>query len=136
MAVNRPSLVLFLALALLPIGCAATSDTSQMADGGPQGEMLQRPEWQVGDKWTFRWKAGTNAGEYTSRILAANDGGYTMGTGRERRYFTADYELISVVRGDGVVTEQHSPPLPIVKFPLRANMKWKQGEGLAASGST
>lgn len=131
---TRPSLALLLALALLPIGCAATSDPSQVADA--QGEVVQRPEWQVGDRWTFRWKAGTNGGEYTSRIVAANDGGYTLATGSARRYFTADYELISVVRGDGVVTEQHSPPLPIVKFPLRANMKWKQGEGLAASGST
>lgn len=131
---DRPSLALLLALALVPIGCAATSETSQLADG--QAEVVQRPEWQVGDRWTFRWKAGTNGGEYTSRIIAANDGGYTMGTGRERRYLTADYELISVVRGDGVVAEQYSPPLPIVKFPLRANMKWKQGDGLAASGST
>ena len=121
---SRSALALFLILALLLPGCASTSYTAQIADAA--GDVVQRPELQVGDRWTFRWKAGTSGGEYTSRIIAANDGGYTMGTGRERRYFTADYELISVMRGDGVVTQQHSPPLPILKFPLRAGLSWKR----------
>jgi hypothetical protein len=131
--VKRLSRAVLLALALLPIGCAATSDTSRIADA--QGETVQRPEWEVGDRWTFRWKAGTDGGEYTNRIVAANDGGYTIASGSVRRYLTADFELISAMR-NGVVTEQHSPPRPSLKFPLRANMKWTQGERLAASGST
>jgi hypothetical protein len=91
-------------------------------------EAVDRPAWQVGDRWAFRWKAGTNAGEYTTVIEEVSDTGLTARSGNEFRYYTPDGGLMSVVTNSRVVAE-YNPPLPLLQFPLKPGMSWQLGEG-------
>jgi hypothetical protein len=102
-----------------------------------QSEVAERPEWEVGDRWVFRWKLGFGEGRSTVIVEDAAPGGYTLLTVEQglRRYFTPDLEYIAAVEDD-VITTQHVPPLPLVKFPLTAGLKWQQGGGAIPPGGT
>lgn len=129
----RARTALVLASLLLTTACATSPDT---IIGGGDDQLRVRPEWQVGDQWTFAWREGTSHGQFTSRVIEATDTGYTLRYDTAFLwYLTPDWELISVTEDHRVVAE-FSPPLPMLRFPLRAGMSWKQGAGLAASGSS
>lgn len=128
-------LALLAACSLLPLGCATSADPSRTADASDGRESVPRPDWQVGDRWVFRWRAGLESGELTTVIAALSETGFTQHHGSEHRHFTPDGELISKVR-NGRVTEQFSPPLPLFRFPLQARMRWQQGDGMEAAGGT
>lgn len=128
--------VVALALSLLTVGCAMPPPV-QILPLADQLAVAERPEWGMGDRWVFRWTQGFGKGQFTILVEDAAPGGYTLLTvesGR-RRYFTPDLEYIAAVEDD-VITTQHVPPLPLVKFPLTAGLKWQQGGAAIPPGGT
>ena len=96
---------------------------------------MPRPEWQVGDRWSFRWSAGGDRGQFTTVVQQVTETGFTTRTGTEFSYWTPDRELLSRTKA-GRVIEEFSPPLPTLMFPLRAAMRWRQGGSAVAAGGT
>jgi len=129
----RPGLALVL-LGLLA-GCASAPDGTVVESLGSPPVVVERPEWKVGDQWTFRWWTGIDRGTFTTVVDEVDETGFTTRTGREFRYWTPDRALISVVK-DGQTVEEFNPPLPTLAFPLRAHMRWQQGGDLVAAGGT
>lgn len=122
------------ALGFLAAGCAGIS--LQAAPLADQSLVAERPEWQEGDRWIFRWRQGLSEGHFTVAVEHAAPGGYTLLTLEEggRRYFTPDFGYIAAV-SNNQITEQNAPPLPLLKFPLTAGKKWEQGGGATPPGS-
>jgi hypothetical protein len=98
-------------------------------------ETVDRPAWQVGDRWVFRWKAGTDSGEYTTVVEEVSDTGLTARSGNVFRYYTPDGGLMSVVTNGQSVAE-FSPPLPLFQFPLRPGIRWQQEQGQDSARGT
>lgn len=129
----------FLAACVSPVDQLANrSDTAREPLPSVGGnELIQRSEWQIGDRWVYRWKHGLAEGRVTRVIEDVTPGGFTMlyvETGR-RRFFTPDLEVIADVL-DGKVVSQNSPPWPFVKFPLAPHGTWLQGAGPSGAGYT
>jgi hypothetical protein len=116
------------ALFTLLVGGVALPNSSPAPATAETAGPVDRPAWQAGDRWVFRWKAGTNGGEYTTVIEEVSDTGLTARTGSEFRYYTPDGGLMSVVTNSRVVAE-YNPPLPLLQFPLGPGMTWQMGDG-------
>jgi hypothetical protein len=116
------------ALFALPLSGASLPISSPAPANAETGDAVDRPAWQVGDRWVFRWKAGTNGGEYTTVIEEVSETSLAARSGNEFRYYTPDGGLMSVVTNSRVVAE-YNPPLPLLQFPLRPAMRWQQEQG-------
>lgn len=128
--------VVVLALSVLTVGCAL-SPPVQIVPLVDQSAVAELPEWQIGDRWVFRWQQGFGEGRFTRVVEDAAPGGYTLLTvelGR-RSYLAPDGAIIAEVQDD-IIVSQHVPPLLLVKFPLRAGSKWVQGGGAILPGAT
>jgi hypothetical protein len=110
------------------LGRASLQIVSPALAAAETAETVNRPAWQVGDQWVFRWKAGTDSGEYTTVIEEVSDTGLTARSGNVFRYYTPDGGLMSVVTNGQSVAE-FSPPLPLFQFPLRPGLRWQQEQG-------
>ena len=62
----RPGLALVL-LGLLA-GCASAPDGTVVESLGSPPVVVERPEWKVGDQWTFRWWTGIDRGTFTTVV--------------------------------------------------------------------
>lgn len=101
-----------------------------------QDFVAEMPEWNTGDRWIFRWKLGWGQETYPVIVEDVTPSGYVLlERGVMRRYFTLDFAYLAAVQDDEIIT-QHTPPLPLLKFPLKAGMQWRQGDGAAYAGNT
>jgi hypothetical protein len=123
----RTRVALAIALFTLLVGGICVPTLSPRTAAAETEEAVARPAWQIGDRWVFKWKAGTEAGEHTNIIEEVTDTGVTIRSGDQFWYYTPDGELLSVVKND-VVLQQYSPSLPLLQFPLKPRMSWQQGE--------
>jgi hypothetical protein len=124
----RTSATLATALFAILLGWASLPISSPAPAIAETAEAVDRPAWQVGDRWVFRWKAGTNGGEYTTVIEEVSETSLAARSGSEFRYYTPDGGLMSVVTNSRVVAE-YNPPLPLLQFPLRPGVRWQQEKG-------
>jgi hypothetical protein len=117
--------LVLVAAALLGGGCAAVStkeDDDQQA--------IPRPEWRVGDRWSFKRTALTGATAVVAhQVVATTTDGYTvrmLGLASEvTRQWTFDLHLAQETLGEGP-TARFLPPAPYFNWPLKPAATWSQ----------
>ena len=119
------------------LGCATASGPKVAPVADQTTVVAEHPEWNDGDQWVFRWQVGLSRGQHTVVVESAAPGGYVLRSVERgvQRYFSPTLEYIAAIEDDEIIV-QHVPPLPFLKFPLAAGMKWEQGEGAIPAGST
>jgi hypothetical protein len=93
-------------------------------------EALPRPEWRVGDRWSFkRTNLGGASGVVTHQVIAATMDSYTvkvLGLGGEvTRQWTTEFHLVQETFSDGS-TARYEPPASFFTWPLKLGMTWSQ----------
>jgi hypothetical protein len=93
-------------------------------------ESLPRPEWRVGDRWSFKRTAlrGDTA-VVTHQVVAATSEGYTVQilglASAVTREWTRDLHLVQESLGDGTVV-RYQPPAPYFRWPFKPGETWTQ----------
>ena len=118
--------VLLLAAALLG-GCPL--DMHKTA-AERDAEAIPRPEWRVGDRWSFkRTTLNGTSGVVTHQVIAATMDGYTvkvLGLGGEvTRQWTTEFHLVQETFADGT-TARYEPPAQFFTWPLKLGTTWNQ----------
>lgn len=111
--------------ALLAPGCAP-----DLSKKGADEEMVTRPEWRVGDRWSFkRTNLGGVSGVVTHQVVAASTDDYTvrvLGLGGEvTRRWTTEFHLVQETFADGT-TVRYEPPASFFTWPLKLGATWTQ----------
>jgi hypothetical protein len=106
-------------------GCATGS-----AKETAEQEIVTRPEWRVGDRWSFRRTSLSGAPVVvTHQVVAATMDGYTIrvfGLSAEAtQQWTPDLHLARETLGDGT-TIRYAPPAPYFTWPLKLAATWAQ----------
>jgi hypothetical protein len=113
------------AAVLLSEGCATNA-----AKEDDERQAVPRPEWRVGDRWTFNRTvlAGTTA-VVAHQVIGATTDGYTvriLGLASDvTRQWTVDLHLAQETLGDGT-TVRFQPPAPYFEWPLKPAATWSR----------
>jgi hypothetical protein len=120
----------FAILGFLVVGCVAMPP-AQVVPLADQSAVAERPEWNVGDRWVFRWKEGLSGGTYSRVVIEESVSGYVIRHGERDRVWHYTPDLAYLMRlDDGELARLHSPPRPYFQWPLAAGMKWDSGGGV------
>ena len=120
--------------AVLAAGLLATSgcplDMPKSAAEKVAAESLPRPEWRVGDRWTFKRTAlGGATSVVTHLVVAAAMDGYTVqsqGLAPEiTRRWTLDLHLVEETAADGAFM-RYAPPALFFSWPFKPGDAWAQ----------
>ena len=120
----------FFVAGLLLGGCATfpSVHTTPLAD---QSAVAERPDWNVGDRWVFRWREGFSNGTYSRVVIEESLSGYVVRYDEKDRevHYMADLSYVMQLEG-GELRRLFSPPRPYFKWPLARGMKWESGSGV------
>jgi hypothetical protein len=113
--------------ALAGAGCAA--DMPKHA-AQQYAESIPRPEWRVGDRWSFRRTVLDGVTTVVAhQVVAATLEGYTVRVsglaGDVSREWTTDLGLVREAFGDGT-TARYEPPATYFVWPLTPAKTWTQ----------
>jgi hypothetical protein len=117
--------VVLLLAALTAPGCLTEQQRKAQEE-----EAVPRPEWRVGDRWTFRrTRLAGAAVVVTHQVVAATLDGYTvqvLGLAQPvSRQWTTELHLIQEAVQDGA-TARYEPPAPYFMWPLKPGATWQQ----------
>ncbi len=93
-------------------------------------ESLPRPEWRVGDRWSFKRTTATGTESVvTHRVVAATTEGYTVRTQgvvpEVTRRWTLDLHLVEETAADGTFM-RYDPPALFFSWPFKPGDTWAQ----------
>jgi hypothetical protein len=116
-----------LLMALLAGGCPLDIHKT---DAEKETEALPRPEWRVGDRWSFkRTILGGTSVVVTHQVVAATMDTYTVkvqGLATEvTRQWTTEFHLVQETFADGT-TARYEPPASFFMWPLKLGATWSQ----------
>lgn len=129
MPVGRWGRGALLAAVLLAVsGCPL--DMPKSAAEKVAAESLPRPEWRMGDRWTFKRTAlGGAESVVTHQVIAATTEGYTiriLGLVPEvTRRWTVDLHLVEEATADGSRV-RYDPPALFFSWPFKPGDTWAQ----------
>jgi hypothetical protein len=115
---------------LLLAAMATTGCPLDPAKKAAEEEIVTRPEWRVGDRWSFNHTGLSGAPTVVMhQVVAARIDGYTvrvLGLGTEAtRQWTPDLHLVQEAVGDGPPA-RYQPPAPYFTWPLKPAATWGQ----------
>jgi len=118
------------AAAFLLAGALAAGCALDMPKSAAEQEIVVRPEWRVGDRWTFKRTALTGATSVvTHQVIAAMLDAYTIridGLGAPvTRQWTRDFHLAQETFG-GEPPVRYEPPAAFFTWPLKPAATWRQ----------
>ena len=119
-----------LGVALLTVLLATGCVGPDLSKKGEDQEIVTRPEWRVGDRWSFkRTTLAGVSGVVTHQVIAASMDDYTvkvLGLGGEvTRRWTTEFHLVQETFADGT-TVRYEPPASFFKWPLKLGATWDQ----------
>ena len=119
---------LLAAALLVASGCAI--DMPKAEAEKIAAESLPRPEWRVGDRWSFKRTTPTGTESVvTHMVVAATMEGYTVRTQgvvpEVTRRWTLDLHLVEETAADGTFV-RYDPPALFFSWPLKPGDTWTQ----------
>ncbi|MGH7263669.1 MAG: hypothetical protein ACREMB_02290 [Candidatus Rokuibacteriota bacterium] len=117
----RRALVILVSLASLLAACAPAVRAPSVPAAGP-------PEWRPGDRWTYEWKSGGDAGTKAVEVVEVREVNgvsyYVVKIGDMEHFYTRDLHWAGSAR-DSRVEARVTPPHPWFLWPLEVGRRWE-----------
>ena len=92
-------------------------------------QKIDKPEWRVGQRWQYAWKAPGRTGSLTREILKEDhlDGvaAFVVQTGNNEVYFSKQSLGLLATATKGKLTSKRSAPLEFFSWPLEDRKEWR-----------
>lgn len=106
----------------------ASSDAATSAARTTTNEVAPKPQWVIGDEWSYRWESPRGKGTFVWVVerfetIEGIDSVVIKSGDRETFYRREDGALHLQKIGD-IVEVRHRPPMTIVRWPAELGKKW------------